>query len=151
MMKAPALTLALGLLVLSLAGCDDAPQPNYAALGLVPVTGTVTLDGQPLPSAVVTFTAADGQFAYGMTDSSGRYSLQIDSVMKGCPRGSRKVQVSTARKITGLNSDEEGGDGGEGPPKPKGKEAVPAKFNKETELTVDVTPDKTRYDFDLKS
>jgi len=135
-----------------LGGCDSPPQSNYDGLGLVPVSGTITLDGQPLAAAVVSFDAPDGQFAYGLTDSSGNYSLQVDSVMKGCPAGPRTVRISTARKILGLNSDEEGGgDGGEGPPKPKAEERIPGKFNKKSELKVEVTNDKTDYDFDLKS
>ena len=134
-----------------LAGCDAPPRSNYDGLGLVPVTGTITLDGQPLAGAVVSFDAPDGQFAYGLTDSSGNYSLQVDSVAKGCPSGPRTVRISTARKVLGLNSDEEGGSGGEGPPKPKVEERVPEKFNKNSELKIEVTKDKTDYDFDLKS
>jgi hypothetical protein len=135
-----------------LCGCEGAPASNYDGLGLVPVSGKITLDGQPLPNAVVTFDAPDGQFAYGLTDANGQYSLQVDSVAKGCPPGPRVVRVSTARKILGLNSSEEGGqEGGEGPPKPKAEERVPAKYNKDSDQKVEVSKGTTSYDFDLKS
>jgi hypothetical protein len=139
--------LALGLM---LVGCSEKPQSNYDGLGLVPVSGVVTLDSQPLAGAVVTFDAPDGQFAYGLTDEAGKYTLRVDSIAKGCPRGSRLVRVSTSRKILGLNSTEEGGEPGENakPPEP---EKVPGKFNKDSTMTVEVTPDKTTYDLELKS
>jgi hypothetical protein len=135
---------------LLLVGCSEKPASNYDGLGLVPVSGVVTLDSQPLAGAVVTFDAPDGQFAYGMTDGSGKYSLQVDSEMKGCPRGQRLVRISTTRKILGLNSSEEGGEPGEKKPVQE-SEKVPSKFNKESTMTVEVTPDKNTYDLDLKS
>lgn len=67
-MSHPSLLIAL-LLTVALTGCGS----KY---NLHPVTGTVTLDGEPLENATVTFQAAgDGSSASGTTDASGVYSL----------------------------------------------------------------------------
>src|SRR5690349_3739596 len=64
-------------------GCSVAPSPDYGKVTLLSVSGTVTLDGKPLPGAVVTFDAPDGQFSFGLTDSAGAFSLRFDSVKSG--------------------------------------------------------------------
>jgi hypothetical protein len=140
----------VGLLLL--AGCSTGPRMDYSQVELVDATGTITLDGQPLAGAVVTFDGDDGTFSYGLTDSAGHYTLQFDSVKQGVKTGKKTVRISTTRKILGLNSDDEAG-GGEGQKAkaPAAVERVPAKYNKNSELTVEVTPDRTEYDFDLKS
>lgn len=135
-----------------LAGCGGPPTADYSGLNLVNVSGTVKLDGQPLPSAVVTFDQPDGQFSYGMTDSNGSYSLQIDSHQKGVTPGEKIVRISTTRKILGLNATEGGeGDPANAKPKDSAGEKVPAKYNKASELKVTVAPDKAQHDFDLTS
>ena len=68
------------LLICLTSGCSTSPQSNYDLVDLVDATGTVTMDGTALGNAVVTFEAEDGQFAYAMTNSSGRYTLQFDTV-----------------------------------------------------------------------
>ncbi|MBC7818331.1 MAG: carboxypeptidase regulatory-like domain-containing protein, partial [Planctomycetaceae bacterium] len=98
-----------GCCLLWLAGCGVAPSPNYAKVNLLSVSGAVTLDGNPLPEAVVTFDSEDGQFSYGLTDSGGRFSLRFDSVKSGATPGKKTVRISTTRKILGLNTEEEGG------------------------------------------
>lgn len=135
-------------------GCSTAPQSDYGALELVQATGTVTLDGEPLPDAVVTFEAEDGQFAFGLTDDSGRYQLQLDSVKKGVTTGTKVVRISTTRKILGLNSEEDGDQEGPGEGKSKqnfNKELVPDAYNRNSDLKVEVTPNETVHDFDLKT
>lgn len=134
-------------------GCSVVPQPDYGKLKLVDAYGKVTLDGQPLPNAVITFEAPDGQFSYALTDSAGKYTLQLDSEKAGVTPGQKIVRISTTRKILGLNAKE--GEG-EGDPVQKSapeapKELVPEKFNKKSELQVEVTADKRDYNFDLKS
>ncbi|MCA9155807.1 MAG: carboxypeptidase regulatory-like domain-containing protein, partial [Planctomycetales bacterium] len=64
------LTLLFAGLMNVLSGCGSAGA-DYSKVDLIQVSGTVTLDGQPLPKAVVTFETPDGQFSYAMTDSSG--------------------------------------------------------------------------------
>ena len=151
------IVIPLALLVLGLVvGCDTAPKSNYDLVGLVNATGLVTLDGQPLAEAVITFEADDGQFSYAKTDSSGRYVLQFDTVKRGVTPGKKTVRISTTRKILGLNAEEESAPAGEGTEeagaKPtNGAEKVPAKFNRQSELKVEVTEEQTQYDFDLKS
>lgn len=151
------LGLCLGLLALGWsAGCNPGPEMNYDDVELVSAGGTVTLDGQPLANAVVTFESPQsGQFSFGMTDSDGDYSLQFDSEVDGVPPGKKVVRISTTRKILGLNSEEEAGDAmgeTEGkPPQAPATELVPEKYNKNSELTVDVTPDQTEYNFELTS
>ncbi|WP_164101588.1 transthyretin-like family protein [Candidatus Laterigemmans baculatus] len=141
----------------SLTGCDTTPRMDYSSVGLVDAEGTVTLDGQPLPGAVVTFDSPDGTFSYGLTDADGYYELQFDSDMQGVTQGPKTVQISTTRKILGLNTDdgseaeEVSEEEGSAAPTSSESEKVPAKYNKDSELTVEVTPDQTEYDFDLKS
>lgn len=148
-------TLCFSLLML--AGCSTKPQMDYSKADLVEVTGKVTLDGQPLSFAVISFDSPDGQFSFGMTDQDGTYRLQFDSVMTGCTKGPKVVQISTTRKILGLNvadegADEEGEGGEEGEDGPQsGPEKVPECYNKESKLAVTVSDSDTTFDFALNS
>jgi hypothetical protein len=145
--------------IASLAGCSTAPSTDYGKVDLVEVSGVVTLDDQPLPGAVVTFEAPDGQFSFGETDGDGRYVLLFDSAGKtGVTPGEKIVRISTTRKILGLNADESEGEApagesvGEGDSATKPTlELVPEKFNKNSELKADVSHDKTTFNFDLSS
>ncbi len=130
-------------------GCDSKPKANYGRLNLINAGGTITFDGQPLPDAIVSFDdPEDDTFAYGKTDSSGRFRLQIDSEMKGVKPGAKVVRISTSRKILGLNTD----DDSDTPNKAAApSERVPEKYNKKSRLFVEVVPSKTNYDFELKS
>jgi len=67
-------TVVLG----STAGCGS------GGFEFAPVSGTVTMNGNPLPGVTVTFqpqssgTAAEtGPGSYGVTDEQGRYTLQV--------------------------------------------------------------------------
>lgn len=134
------------------AGCHSSMQSDYSQLKLVPAHGRITLDGQPLAQAVVTFDAEDGQFSYGLTDANGNYRLQLDSVQRGVTPGKKTVRISTTRKILGLNTSEGGGESDEADEGARQTvEKVPERYNKQSELTVEVTPSQTEYNFDLTS
>jgi hypothetical protein len=64
----------IGLLGLLLAGCGS-------GLKTVPVSGTITKDGQPLADVSVTFTplatGGEAPASNGRTDSSGKYTLKV--------------------------------------------------------------------------
>ncbi len=124
-------------------------RSNYEAITLVDVSGTVKLDGNPLPDAIVKFESADGQYSVGKTDSSGQYTLQFDSEKQGVTPGEKTVRISTAASL-GEGGEEEDG-GSEGQPANK-TELVPEKYNKKSELkrTVEPKGDQT-FDFNLKS
>jgi len=80
--------LRIGLSVVFLlpfAGCVPA---------LVPVSGTVTLDGQPLGSAAVMFTPPAGRPVTGKTDAQGKFSLFTNSPGDGVARGQYTVTIS---------------------------------------------------------
>lgn len=151
-------TISLLSVLSVVAGCSTAPQADYGAVELIAASGTITLDGQPLADAVVSFDAEDGQFSYGQTDDSGKYVLQLDSVKKGVTPGKKTVRISTTRKILGLNTDEEGGaeasgetESGAPATNSSDTERVPEKYNQKSELTAEVTSEQTTYDFELSS
>ena len=144
--------LVLALVLAS--GCESKPQAAYGSLGLVSVSGRVTLNGRPLAKAVITFDdVQDGTFSYGQTDSGGNYQLQLDSDMRGVKPGKKIVRISTTRKILGVNSSEEAGenslDGAAVKPE-AAKELVPDKYYKHSELTAEVSPSRRKFHFDLR-
>lgn len=141
---------------LVLSGCSATNSIDYGKVSLVGVSGTVTLDGQPLAAAVITFEdAASGNFSFARTNSSGEYTLQFDSEKDGVTPGKKVVRLSTTRTILGLRG-EEGAEAGEASPESsvaaeKKKDLVPACYDKDSKLTVEVTASSGTFDFDLKS
>lgn len=147
-----------GLLVI-FTGCSATNDIDYGSVNLASVSGNVMLDGKALASAVITFEDPEtGNFSFARTDSSGNYTLQFDSQANGVLPGKKVVQISTTRTILGLAGEEEGGgeeEGersteGESPSVPAREEAVPACYNKESKLQLEVTGSAT-FNFDLKS
>lgn len=145
--------LASLLTLSAVAGCYRAPQMDYSVANLIQASGTVKLDGQPLPNAVVTFEAPqNGTMSFAMTDTAGKYRLQFDSKMTGVTPGQKVVKISTTRKILGLNETEGGEvDPATAPKTDSSQEVVPDRYNRKSKLVVDVEPSRTVYDFDLKS
>ncbi|QDU37005.1 hypothetical protein Mal4_13080 [Maioricimonas rarisocia] len=82
------------LAVLMLCGCAK-EGPEYAS-DLVPVRGTVTLDGQPLADATVMFLAKQGESrqTFAMTDSSGQFALATGAGLEGALPGEYDVLIT---------------------------------------------------------
>lgn len=95
---------------------------------MAPVTGVVTLEGKPVPDAVVTLKpakelqSAGAREAYGYTDAEGRFAMVTDG-RKGAAVGKLAVFVGSNDANKPL--------GGK-PPKPNAKEPKP----KTPEITV---------------
>lgn len=123
-----------GLLMVAV-GCGQVPSAE--------VTGQVTLDGQPLAGALITFAAADdpsGVFVSTVTDSQGTYRLPTDQQPRAVP-GRYRVRITTGK----------GGHPEATPPIPAVPELVPIRYNLRTELTADVSAGPNRIDFPLDS
>lgn len=125
-----------------LAGCSTGgPQMDYAKAGLVKVGGVVTLGDAPLANALVIFeNPENGTFSFGRTDASGRYALMFDSVQPGVTKGRKTVRIKTS------------GSFGEADPDARpaaGKELLPACYNSDSKLTVDVSAPSDDVNFRL--
>jgi len=71
-------------------GCSSNPA-SYPEVALV--VGRVTLDGKPLEGATVTFAPNSGRSSSGVTDSSGKYSLNYTGSIRGAMLGSHRVMI----------------------------------------------------------
>ncbi|MFO1095639.1 MAG: carboxypeptidase-like regulatory domain-containing protein [Planctomycetaceae bacterium] len=129
-----------GVLALCLlAGCggvDDKPK-------LGTVTGTVTMDGQPLPNVWVMFNPTTGRTALGHTDENGHYELKFTEDADGANLGSHKVVIMTYHED---EIAEQQINTGKAP-----KEPIPAKYNAKTTLTAEVKEGENVIDFPLES
>ncbi len=119
-------------LVVSIGGCGsssgDLPD-------LAPVSGTVTLDGQPVGSVSVLFESASGRAAGGTTDENGRYELYFSGGVKGAELGVNTVRITTAL---------------DHPAPPDYRDPIPARYNESSELSVTVEPGANTHDFTLQ-
>ena len=123
--------LACGLLLT--AGCGSS--------NIGTVTGTVTMDGEPLKGAMVEFfPKAGGGASSGMTNGQGEYELRYSRDVMGAEKGEHLVQIYTGNVTT-----EEGDYSG------ARAETVPAKYNQESELSATVSGGSNVLDFDLDS
>jgi hypothetical protein len=122
----------LGLVLVALiAGCStssgDLPD-------LAQVSGTVTLDGQPLSKASVLFESANGHGASGTTDENGRYELYFTGDTKGAEIGANTVRITTVLDF---------------PTPPDYEDPIPARYNESSELKVTVQPGANIHNFAL--
>lgn len=128
------LNAALFLLILSGCGSSDGPA-TY------PVSGTVTFDGQPVPSGQIIFESADGQTgsAAGKIEQ-GKFSCRTVA-------GQKRVKVLAVREVPGKFDESNPGER-----VPLKEMYIPARYYAQTELTAEVTPDgQNRFDFSLSS
>ena len=127
--------LLLLLWIVASAGCGNADS------GRSKVEGTVTVNGKPPATGAIAFSPVSGAApTTGGKIVDGKYSVDV-------PVGPSKVAIRVP-KIVGQRRLYDSPDS---PVQPLMEESLPAKFNDETKLTIDVQPDTTQGDFDLKT
>jgi hypothetical protein len=132
----PACTLLLALLA---SGCGTK---------VASVTGSVTLDGTPVETGLITFVPIDGTPGSGARAQIAKGVYTVDSSMATAP-GTYRVEIAARRK-TGKKIPL-------GSPAPPGTmadeevEAVPARYNKESTLREVLKPGANAVDFALSS
>lgn len=144
------IAVVLSLLSLSMWGCG--PSSDQPELGLV--TGTVTLDGEPLQRVAVVFSPDNGRPARGRTDLSGKYELTYIHDTMGTKVGHNRVEIAPSEEDE--QEEEEQATAGETistakPPAMREKPKVPARYNTKSILEADVKPGKNVFDFKLES
>jgi hypothetical protein len=132
------------VLAVACAGCNPSP------FKLVPVSGSVSLDGQPLAGGIVNFqpivagpgaTAGPGSTARIGTD--GRYTLATIRGEAGAVVGKHRVKIYSYNAET-AKQDANGG--------PREREKVPPKYNYKSDVTFDVPVEGTdKADFSLEA
>jgi hypothetical protein len=120
------LPICFVLLVMILAGCaETGPE-------LAPVTGRITLDGEPLEKADILF-QPDGSKppSSGRADAAGRYQLAYKRGLMGGSVGPNTVRITISPDVVA------------NPPN------IPARYNTESELTREVESGQNEFNFDL--
>ena len=123
--------------LLAITGCGGAG--DYPDMG--EISGTITMDGKPLPDALITFTPKGSRPSSGVTDENGFYELIYSAKVKGAKTGEHVISISTYLP-PGPGDD---GMFSEGTP-----ETVPMQYNTQSVLTRKVTGDET-MNFELES
>ena len=147
-----ALIGCVGMLCLS--GCSGSNS------GIGAVTGTVTIDGEPVEYAAVSFMPVEGRASIGRTDANGVYNLAYVKNQKGAVIGQHKVTITTkvvAETNYGQATYNEGGaikqdkKAKQSAQKTGRKEMLPKKYcdRNSTELTASVEKGNNTIDFDL--
>lgn len=135
--------LALPLLAMTAGwyGC------GVAAPELAEVTGTITLNGQPLQGAAVRFTPVSGAGwpAHGTTNAEGRYRLLSADGRPGAMPGQHMVAISVEELLAAEQAEQilRGRDF------PLPAPQIPARYSSGEFLRADVQPGRNVRDFAL--
>lgn len=121
------LVLVVSLLPLA-CGCGPSDRPELGA-----VSGNVTLDGQPLASASVSFSQPGFRSSIGKTNAEGHYELVYLRDIKGAVPGTYLVKIKRF------------GESGQKVPQ------LPSRYNSTSELSREVHVGENQIDFDLSS
>jgi hypothetical protein len=142
--------VAVLVTALVLIGCGPAPPQ------IVPVSGTVTLDGKPLPNAEIRFIPTrpglDGNMVgIGVTDDDGKYTLRLPGKTEsGCCACECKITVTEGPIPDNLR---EGDDqmAATNYLKNLKNRPIPKAFTRmaDTPLSVTVKPDQTDYPIEI--
>lgn len=104
---------------------------------LVPVTGTITINGSPGADLTVTFNPTgqeDVGASVGTTDAQGNYTLLYKGEHSGAPAGSYRVSIHQMNEAD----------------VPDGQ-LLPPHYNRETQLTAEVSANSAKHDFALQT
>lgn len=122
-----------GVACLVLSGCGESQST---------VAGSVTFDGQPVASGMVTFVSSDGPLARaGAVISNGAFRTQLAP-------GNYKVELN-AQKVTGKRRQK--GFDGKDEEVELTAELFPPKYNAQTTLTAKVERGENKLQFDVTS
>lgn len=141
-----ALGLLFGFVLIANLGCRDPNLPE-----LYPVTGTVTLDGEPLARAGVMFLprgTTRGNACIGITDENGKYSLTSErDGGEGAPEGEFAVTISKMKEPVGYDPSQPA------PAETGNDETLASQYwdSSKTVLTAKVPKGGGNIDFPLKS
>jgi len=136
----------LPVLILAVIGCGSGEQSD-----LVAVTGTVTLDGDPIGHTLVTFMPIESTPGHGgsaTTDAAGKYVAMTSKGKKGLPPGTYKVVVSRRLYRDGTPPPPD-----EKPIESQASETLPARYSdaEKTELLYKLAAGETKpYDLKLR-
>jgi hypothetical protein len=136
------------LLLLPLVGCVDSSSD------LAPVSGRITLDGEPLAGAEVIFLPLLPGFEYApesvaVTATDGTYQLEVfNSGKRGAVVGRHRVEIRLGEvdtnEVDGLSTSEKA--------MRNESDCLPPRYNDESHLEFEVRPvNVNQADFDLKS
>jgi hypothetical protein len=117
--------------LLALCGCGASDKTD--------VSGTVKLDGEPIPEGDISFVITGSGKSGNGKITNGKYSAQV-------PPGKAKVQINASKSMP-LPPGEKGMDG----KTEEVRQYIPDKYNAKTELTADITGPNPSLNFDLKS
>lgn len=123
-------SLVLLGVTLCLVGCGSGDRPDLGQ-----VRGTVTLDGEPLPEAYVTFIQRGFRPSTGVTDANGNYELKYLRDASGASVGTNLVRINKES-------------GAEGEPV---VELLPDRYHRESTIERVVEPGQNVFDFELIS
>jgi hypothetical protein len=154
--------LCVSVCCLSLLGCGG------GGVATSPVSGTVTLDGQPLANVMVSFMPKEGgPAASSLTDASGKYSL-VTAGKKGAVLGKHTVKVTSVVAPVGMAAGEMKSDSPEYKQKMMSgggkkdyykaqssamaiKEVIPEKYNTKSTLSHEVVSGSNTFDIAMTS
>jgi hypothetical protein len=128
------------------AGCDGGPS-------IAPVSGTIYMDGKPLPNVDIAFQPIGseqnpnpGRGSTAKTDAEGRYALKIDGTVDGAVVGRHRIVISSSQ-TTAVDPETGSADGA-----PVEREMVPPEYNYQSKLEFEVPAGGTNNaDFQLDS
>lgn len=123
--------LVLGSLSVTvfLAGCGGADRPPMGY-----VSGTITMDGEPLHGVIVVMKPDNGRMAMATTDKKGYYDIEYTQGEKGTKIGPTTVSFEWPLSPVG-------------PTKP-----IPAKYTaSKSEVKLDVVKGRQTFDVDLET
>ncbi len=126
--------LCIAVLCSTLIGCSSKP-------GQATVSGTVTLDAQPLKTGIIRFVPVDGQTPTAdATILDGKFAAKV-------PPGEKRVEIM-APKVVGTKKLYETPDS---PAVDIVEELLPARYNLQSTLTITVVKGEQTKDFPLES
>ena len=134
--------VGLGVVLALLNGCGGARE--YTGEQRFPLSGKVTVDGEPMASGVISFLPQEkGGRVSGGPIKDGTYAV---AEAMGPNAGKYRVEIRwnkpTGRRVKDAYGEEI---------MDEYKEGLPAKYHSSSELTAEVSAKQTKFDFDLNT